>query len=572
MKPAAHGKRGPKHSSAAIGRHGDRPPVDDGPRPGPLPAWVARHGALALVVAAVLFVAFVRVRLAGAPLERDEGEYAYAGQLILQGIPPYQLAYNMKFPGAYYAYALIMLVFGQTATGIRVGLMLVNAASALLVFDIGRRLLGRFAGAVAAACFALLSVDFWIMGVFAHATHFMLLPALAAFALLLRPPAARRAPLLVASGALLGLAVLVKQHGFPFLPLGAWVVWQANRAAGRGARRILLELGLLTAGALLPLALLCATLQYQGVLGSFWFWTFRYAREYVSEVPPGAFLPSLFAGLERVTRATASLWILGGVGLVALWVGRWAGITRWFLTALLAASFVAICPGFYFREHYFILLLPAVALLVGVAFASTARLLERAMPGPLARTLAAVAFLAVALVLVMRQRDFLLTMTPQDVSRARYGRNPFIESVAIADYIRARTTPADRIAVLGSEPQIYFYSGRHSATSYIYMYPLMERQAYATRMRDEMIQQVEAAQPAYLVLVQIMTSWLPQTTSTQGIGEWANAFTDRYYDLVGVTDLVSLNETRYVWDEQVAGYRPESKNLILVYRRKGRSP
>jgi hypothetical protein len=38
-------------------------------------------------------------------LERDEGEYAYAGQLMLQGIPPYQLAYTMKLPGPFAAYA-----------------------------------------------------------------------------------------------------------------------------------------------------------------------------------------------------------------------------------------------------------------------------------------------------------------------------------------------------------------------------------------------------------------------------------------------------------------------------------
>ena len=66
---------------------------------------------LGVTVAAVLFA---RIRLLGLPLERDEGEYAYAGQLILQGIPPYKLAYNMKFPGTYDAYALIMSIFGQT--------------------------------------------------------------------------------------------------------------------------------------------------------------------------------------------------------------------------------------------------------------------------------------------------------------------------------------------------------------------------------------------------------------------------------------------------------------------------
>ena len=64
----------------------------------------------------VLFVLFVRVRLRDMPIERDEGEYAYAGQLILQGVPPYKEAYNMKLPGTYAAYAAIMAVFGTSTT------------------------------------------------------------------------------------------------------------------------------------------------------------------------------------------------------------------------------------------------------------------------------------------------------------------------------------------------------------------------------------------------------------------------------------------------------------------------
>src|SRR5260221_2358984 len=116
----------------------------------------------------------------------------------------------MKFPGAYYAYALVMAVFGQTARGIRWGLTLVNAATALLVYAIARRRFGRLAGAVAAVAFLLLSLDVWIMGVFAHATHFVLLPALAGLYVLLTAPAQRRAPWILAGGALLGLAVLVK--------------------------------------------------------------------------------------------------------------------------------------------------------------------------------------------------------------------------------------------------------------------------------------------------------------------------------------------------------------------------
>src|SRR5678816_1165849 len=101
--------------------------------------WARRHAALVAVAGIVLASAAVRLRVATVPLERDEGEYAYAGQLILQGIPPYQLAYNMKFPGTYYAYSLILAVFGQTPWGIHVGLMIVNAVTIVLVFAIGRK-------------------------------------------------------------------------------------------------------------------------------------------------------------------------------------------------------------------------------------------------------------------------------------------------------------------------------------------------------------------------------------------------------------------------------------------------
>src|SRR5205085_224221 len=100
-----------------------------------------RHRAWILVGLTVLLVLVVRVRLREMPLERDEGEYAYAGQLILQGIPPYKEAYNMKLPGTYAAYAVIMGLFGQSAATIHVGLALVSAASVILMFLIGRKLL-----------------------------------------------------------------------------------------------------------------------------------------------------------------------------------------------------------------------------------------------------------------------------------------------------------------------------------------------------------------------------------------------------------------------------------------------
>ncbi len=100
------------------------------------------------VLAVVVFslTTAIRIRLLGIPLERDEGEYAYAGQLLLQGIPPYKLAYSMKFPGTYVAYAITMFLFGQTITAIHLGLLLVNSATSALIFFIGKRLLNSTVG------------------------------------------------------------------------------------------------------------------------------------------------------------------------------------------------------------------------------------------------------------------------------------------------------------------------------------------------------------------------------------------------------------------------------------------
>lgn len=134
----------------------------------------------------VLFTGFIRLRLLSIPLERDEGEFAYMGQLILQRIPPYFISYNMKFPGIYAAYALIMMIFGQTVEGIHLGFLLINAATIILLFLLVKRLYDSYAGMIASASFAILSVSPSILGTSAHASHFVLLPALGGILLMLK--------------------------------------------------------------------------------------------------------------------------------------------------------------------------------------------------------------------------------------------------------------------------------------------------------------------------------------------------------------------------------------------------
>lgn len=544
--------------------------------------------ALAIAVLVFAAVAFIRLRLAGAPLERDEGEYAYAGQLILHGIPPYQAAYNMKLPGTYAAYAALMAVFGQSVNGIHTGMLLVNGGAVLFLFLLGRRLFSSAAGLAAGACYALLSACPDILGTSAHATHFVVLPALAATLLLLRglesgrleplfldaSGRARPAPtaggnhatvalaFLFWSGVLYGVGFVMKQHGVFLGAFGAAIL--AGRAfsraqAGVSWRRRARPMLVFLAGAALPFALTCLILWRAGVFHKFWFWTFDYARAYVSQVSLSEGMENFWDNFAPIVKPNLTIWLLAAAGLTLAWLRPDFRRHAPFLTAFPLFSCAAMCPGLYFREHYFILALPAVCLLAGGGVEFLAKMSRPFFP---------YCILAAALAWSLyAQRDFFFHMTPVESSRRMYQMSPFPEAVEVAGYIRGHSARDARIAVLGSEPEIYFYARRRSATGYIYSYPLMEAQPLALRMQNEMIGEIEAARPEYVVIVNVV--WIRDEDSPGRIFDWWDSYRSRY-QRVGVADMISEERTEYRWDAAAApeAYAPESELYLAVYRRR----
>jgi 4-amino-4-deoxy-L-arabinose transferase-like glycosyltransferase len=462
----------------------------------------------------LLATALIRIHLLPIPLERDEGEYAYSGQLMLQGIPPYSVASNMKLPGTYAAHAVIMAIFGQTIAGIHFGLLLVNAATILLVFALGRRLFGTTAGVAAAAAYASLSLSPDVGGTASHATHFVTLFAVAGTLLLIRRPGAAFWP-----GILYGLAFLMKQHGIFFALFGALYLIRH-----RSSLRTLATFG---GAAILPYALTCLVLWRAGVFPNFWFWTVTYAREYAARIPLATGVEYLTSTMHDIWAASPALWTIAASGLFFLFWKREGRPRAAFTLAFLAFSFATACPGLLFREHYFIPMLPAVALLAGWGIQSWLQPPFRRL-SPLTYLIfaAAVAYPFIA------QRQLYFSMTPVQAAREIWGDgNPFPEAVAAANYLREHTAPNTPIAVLGSEPEIYFYAHRHSATPYIYMYGLMEPQPYALKMQNDVIRDLEAARPEYIVDVAAPYSWLRRENSNPRIFDWWDDYQARHYEL-----------------------------------------
>lgn len=507
---------------------------------------VGRWAPWAMLLLVILLTAAVRIRLLETPLERDEGEYAYAGQLLLQRIPPYEAAYSMKFPGVYAAYAVIMAAFGQTIGGIHFGFLLLNAGTIVLVFLLGRRLFSASAGVAAAAGYALLSVGAGILGTQAHATHFVIAAALGGTLLLLQAIESGSSARFFWSGLLYGVAILMKQQGALFAIFGALYL------LARCRRRRVFASSVFLSGLIAPIVLTGMALWQAGVFGKFWFWTVDYAREYVTEVSFNVALTLLKINLEIVVGPNLQLWLLAAVGLVAIWWRKENRAAAAFASAFLVFSILAVCPGWYFRSHYFVLMLPAIALLGGAIVSST-------------MSLTWLLYGAVLAISIFQQREFLFFVSPVQAIRQMLGNCPFPEAIEVGSYLRAHSSKDARIAVLGSEPEIYFYAQRRSATGYIYTYGMMEHQQFALAMQNEMIGEVEKTRPEYVVLVNIVSSWLRRHDSNVRIADWWDAYQPANYRLAGAVDILSTDRTEYHWDHLEA-YQQRSPP-IAIYKR-----
>jgi hypothetical protein len=487
-------------------------------------------------------VVFIRLRLLAIPLERDEGEYAYAGQLMLEGIAPYQLAYNMKFPGTYAAYALSMALFGQTPAGIHLGLLLANLAAVTLVFLIARRLMNTVGAMVAAATYAVASLSPSVLGLAAHAEHFVVLPALGgAFLLLDRD--VMRGPRIFASGLLFGIAVLMKQPAIFFLIFGGGYLFYRCIRESANWRASTIRLALFSGGALAPVALTFLVLWAAGVLPKAWFWTIHYARAYATIVPLGE---GLLIAADATRKILQSLWPFGALAAIGVAGLLWNGQLRKhavFVALLLLGSGAALCSGLYFREHYYICVLPVFSLLVGATFATSLETFGRWR-----RTSESVSLVVAAAALFypfLNQSQLFFSLTPEEACTWIYRGNIFRDAVRIGEYLRAHTQPNDTIAVIGSEPEIYFYAQRHSATGYIYTYALMEEHKHAHAMQEEMECEIERAGPKFLVYISLQTSWFIASWSDLSIIQWATDYSSRGHHPIGSVNVWPDGHTDY---------------------------
>jgi hypothetical protein len=338
----------------------------------------------------------------------------------------------------------------------------------------------------------------------------------------------------------------MKHNGILFLAFGS--IWLASLGYSKsvGPNATFRKTGsVFLLGAVAPFLFLLLFLWLTRTLENSWFWSVTYARAYAKPNPGLMIIWRMLT--QRMPQIMTMPFYTAVFGLGLLWLRRSTWRAALFATGFFLTSLLAVVPGLHFRPHYFVLLAPAVALLSGTLIQNAADFLRTRF-----KWLVPVPVLAFALFFskgVARERNLFFQMTPLEACRSLYGYQPFPESVALGDYIRAHSSPDARIAVLGSEPEIYFYSHRLSATGYIYTYPLAQHQPFAPQMQQQMAQEIQAAKPQFIIQVRSWTSWLSRPGGLDGIDNLCETLMPPHYKLVGTCD-VFPDQSRVEWNWQ----------------------
>ena len=516
----------------------------------------------------LLIITKLRFPFLEIPLERDEGAYAYMAQLLLEGVPPYTQAYSLYFPGVFIIYALTFLILGQTIFAIHFCLLVATLITIVIIFLIGKKLFDPLTGIISGATFGLLGLNPYAQGLFSHGEPFTMLFICSGVYLLLLSIDSEKKILFLWSGLFFGLGLLIKQNVFVFIGLPiVYLCWSLLKKPRLKRKFYLDAIFYFTFGYFLPLAVFFIFCLITGSLEQMFFWTFIMPTEMT---PPISISRAVYQFKILTLPIIKSSPLFFGVAAIGLLSPLWDKSSRLavlFIVIFLVFSFFTMSLVFYFRAHYFLCLFPATALLTGVGFYSMNNLIKKISLRRINPIITAVFVFIFFSYSIFDQRKFFFQTKPETVSRIIYGNNPFPESLVIADYIKEHSSPSDKIAILGSEPQILFYADRVSASKHIFMYYLMGNHLHALSMQKEAMADIELTKPPILINVVIPTSWLFQKDSKSMLFHWLDGFVLKNYKLAGVVEIQGLNTTNYYWGVDTTKFVPKGENFIQIYQR-----
>jgi 4-amino-4-deoxy-L-arabinose transferase-like glycosyltransferase len=458
-----------------------------------------------LVLAGIVLIAVtLRLPFLSVPLERDEGAYAYMATRWLAGEVPYRDIFDHKPPLIYLAYFPAAILANGSAEPIRLIGAAWFLATLVMVYVTARFVWGPAAALISTLLYAAFGNAVRIQAINSNTEHLLVLLAMGALCCFLRERCRGTFGWLFVSGLLCGLSVLTKPVAalqFGVLVLAA-ILGPSNPTAGTTAA--VRRATVLLLGFALPIATCCYYFWSQGALDALRQAVLDYNGLYVQYANVALMgqvgLFGYVSLLGYLPPVLACLWLL-------LYVALWRVLMRertWshlVLVAWTAAAFIGIKTAAREYPHYYVTILPALALWGGFAVKATWHQMQWRLEVSRVKRFAAGGVLGLAAILAVAYVADAATFYSSghdNVLQAEYVQNDaklFSKAPAVAAVIREASTSDEPILVWGSEPELYYYAQRRSVTRFIYTYPMQ----FVPSALPEFLNQAQTGHPAVVV-------------------------------------------------------------------------
>jgi 4-amino-4-deoxy-L-arabinose transferase-like glycosyltransferase len=388
------------------------------------------------------------------PLD-SEAMYSVVANEIVDGGRPYADAVERKPPLLFWTYAAVFKIAGKfNWKALHIVALVWTLCAMAGLYVIGRELFDRNTGLIAALFYSVFQPWGVWSNLSADGEMLMNLPIIWAWAIAFRHNSSRMRPELFAAGALLGAAFLLKQPAaIAAVPLGIYLLLPSYRASHSLTRtNAVVQAATFTTGFFSVLGLVTIILWKQGILHEAFYWTMA-----------GNDVPHVF-WQKGVVRTLAFLvaclpLVIGSIMAFRdedeIWAGKMPERTA--LLGLLAASAIGAAAGARFYPHYYVELIPPLALLAASYYA---QLWSRTIQPPhwLLRPRVTYAWLVLTVITfsIIHWAGLAPRRLPSEAGR----------------YLFTHSNPEDRIFVWGQKMNIYLEAQRRPASRYITTFPL----------------------------------------------------------------------------------------------------
>ncbi len=384
----------------------------------------------------------------------DESVYSVVGNQIVDGGKPYVDAVERKPPLLFWTYAAISRIGGKYDWPFLHGIALLWVVATMAgLYVLGRNLFDPLTGLLAALLYSLYQPWLKFIDLAFNGEVVMNLPIVWAWAIAFSKSRSRTRPELFVSGMLLCAAFLLKQPAaIAAVPLAIYFLLPGyQKSRGLTFWNGVAQAAVLTAGFFGTLALTAVILWKQGILSETIYWTItNHSLPYIFW-KAGFLYTLIFIGVCFPLVFGAAISVQNGSNL---WAKRSAERTALF--GLVIASAIGAAAGARFYPHYYIQLIPPLAILAAPVFA---QVLSGSSNRPLwlkpATVVAAFSITVVA---------FSTVYWIGELSRRRPDE--------AGQYLREHSQPSDRIFVWGQNPEIYLDAQRRPACRFVVTFPL----------------------------------------------------------------------------------------------------